>query len=108
VRVRLAGIGAFGNAHGLDSIAQHRRGDILHVMEKFLKPKLKVHSVPEYKIRTLRLHDVFRRWVVAVDFGTGLGDGFHHRRIARDLTCHVGDDGETRHHALFSLIRGLS
>ena len=94
MRIGLAGVGAFGDAHRLDAFGDDDARHILDVLEEFLEPALQVQAVPQHEVGRLRLHDVERRRLVVVDLGARLGDGFDDRRVAGDVLGDVLDDRE--------------
>ena len=94
MRVRLAAIGAFGDAHRLDAIGHDDARDIVEVLEELLEPELEIQAVPQDQLGIMRLQDVARRRLIVVDLGAGLGDRFDDGGVAGDVCGHVGDHRE--------------
>ena len=64
------------------------------VIDEALKPALKPQSVVEDELGLLRALEVVGCWLVVVDFGAGLGDGFYLAKLACNARSHVLDHGE--------------
>ena len=82
------------DAHRLNPVADHGRGDVAQVAEELFEPELQVQPVPQDQVGILRFENIARCRLVIVDFCTRLGDAVHDGHIARDVAGHIGDDGE--------------
>lgn len=93
MRIGLALVVALGDGDGGDAFAEigalSRR-----VIDEALKPALKSQSVVEDELGFLRALEVVGRWLVVMDLGTGLGDGFYLAKLACNARSHVLDHGE--------------
>jgi hypothetical protein len=104
VGIRPPAIGSFADPDRLDAARHHHPRHVPQIVEKLFEPELEVEPVPQDQVRALRLHEVARRRLVIVDFGAGLGDRLHRRRVSGYVARHVGDDGEGRHHLELAIL----
>ena len=94
MRIGLARIRAFSDAHRLDTFGNHDVGNVVEILEKSLEPQFEIETVPDDQVRPLRAQDVTWCRLIIMDFRVGFGDRFNDRGIASDIPGHVGDDGE--------------
>lgn len=94
VWIGLALVVALGDGDGGDAFAEvgalSRR-----VVDEALKPALKTQAVVEDELGFLCALEVVGCWLVVMDLGASLGDGFYLAKFARNARSHVLNHGES-------------
>src|SRR5690606_34294575 len=97
MRVGFARIWSLTNADRHNAITDCQTWYAGKVLQELLEPLFEIEPVPDDEIRRLRLDDITRRGLVAVNFSSGLRDGNDLRRIAGYIRNDVPYHREGRH-----------
>ena len=74
MRVRLALVGTFADAHRLHAFRDQDRFRGAQIVQEAAEPGFEVQAVPQDHIGRLGTDDVAGGWFVAMDLGAGAGD----------------------------------